>query len=442
VFESALNNLNELEANLSFPKPVPCGKVDRIAGLTVRVRGLSAEIGSVCKIHVNSGREPVPAEVIGFDSTGLMLMPLSETGGIKPGAPVRLSEKDHLFGISHHALGRVINSKGEAVDGLGPIIREKLIDLEHREVNPLDRGNISEILDTGVKAINGPLTFCKGQRIGLVAGSGVGKSVLMAMLAKNTLADVVVIGLIGERGREVQEFIHNTLGPTGLKKSVVVASPVDVSPVSRVRAAKVTHAVAEYFSDQGKDVLILFDSLTRVAHAQREVGLAVGEPPTTKGYPPSVFSFLPKLMERCGVRKNGKGSISAVYTVLAEVDDKNDPIVDIARATLDGQIMLSRDLADTAHYPAINLEGSISRVARDVVSDEHNDLALKLRRLWTTYNQNKDLVQVGAYQAGTNPELDEAIAKKEVLDNFLRQDQGDAYSFNESLDLLRQTLEA
>jgi flagellum-specific ATP synthase len=286
------------------------------------------------------------------------------------------------------------------------------------------------------------LTFCKGQRIGLIAGSGVGKSVLLAMLAKNTAADVVVIGLIGERGREVQEFIQNTLGPEGMQKAIVVAAPVDVSPVSRVRAAKVTHAVAEYFAGLGKDVLILFDSLTRVAHAQREVGLATGEPPTTKGYPPSVFSLLPRLIEKCGVNKNQTGSISAIYTVLAEADDRNDPIVDIARATLDGQIMLSRELADSAHYPAIDLEGSISRVASNVVTKEQNELAMKLRRLWTTYSQNRDLVQVGAYQSGTNLELDEAIGKKSAIDEFLKQDQNDSYTFEESIGRLSQALMA
>ena len=440
LFDAEIQNLTKSEVNFVPLKPIPCGKVERLAGLTVRVSGLSAEIGSVCKIHVNSGRDPVSAEVIGFDSDGLMLMPLSDTGGIKLGSQVRLSEKDHLFGIGPEALGRVVDSKGNPADGLGPIMRERYLDLEHKELNPLDRGAIKQVLDTGIKAINGALTFCKGQRIGLIAGSGVGKSVLLAMLAKNTAADVVVIGLIGERGREVQEFIQNTLGPEGMQKAIVVAAPVDVSPVSRVRAAKVTHAVAEYFAGLGKDVLILFDSLTRVAHAQREVGLATGEPPTTKGYPPSVFSLLPRLIERCGVKKNQKGSISAIYTVLAEADDRNDPIVDIARATLDGQIMLSRELADSAHYPAIDLEGSISRVASNVVTKGQNELAMKLRRLWTTYNQNRDLVQVGAYQSGTNLELDEAIAKKSAIDEFLKQDQNDSYTFEKSLEKLSEAL--
>jgi flagellum-specific ATP synthase len=286
----------------------------------------------------------------------------------------------------------------------------------------MDRGPIHEPLDVGVKAINGMMTIGRGQRLGLIAGSGVGKSVLLGMLTRFTQADVVVIGLVGERGREVQAFITETLGEEGLRRSVVVAAPANVSPVMRLKATHLTHAVAEYFRAQGLNVLMLMDSLTRVAHAQREIGLAVGEPPTSKGYPPSVFSLLPNLIERGGVGRGGFGSITALYTVLAEGDDAQDPVVDIARASLDGQVMLSRKLADAAHYPAIDLNGSISRVMQNLLSPLDWQVANRMRRLWSLYQSNAELIQVGAYQAGTNPELDEAIRLQERLKAFLQQD--------------------
>jgi flagellum-specific ATP synthase len=302
----------------------------------------------------------------------------------------------------------------------------------------MERGAITDILDTGIKAINGCFAFGKGQRMGLIAGSGVGKSVLLGMLTRNTDADVVVIGLIGERGREVQEFVKNTLGEKGLEKAVVIAAPVDVSPVMRVKAAKLTHSIAEYFSNEGKNVLLLFDSLTRVAHAQREIGLAVGEPPTTKGYTPSVFSLLPKLIERAGVGVGGVGSISAFYTVLAEGDDRSDPIVDLSRATLDGQIMLSRSLADAAHYPAIDLEGSISRLASSLVTANHFRSAQSLRKYWSIYQQKQDLIQVGAYTPNTDPDIDEAIRLKGAIDQFLQQDSSEVVPMAETIkELIR-----
>jgi flagellum-specific ATP synthase len=289
-------------------------------------------------------------------------------------------------------------------------------------LNPMERGPINQVLDVGVKAINGLLTLGRGQRIGLVAGSGVGKSVLLGMITRFTKADVVVIGLIGERGREVQAFINEVLGPEGRAKSVVVASPANMSPVSRLKATHLTHVIAEYFRDQGKNVLMLMDSLTRVAHAQREIGLAIGEPPTAKGYPPSVFALLPNLIERTGVGRHGYGSITAIYTVLAEGDDAQDPIVDIARASLDGQVMLSRDLADAAHYPAIDLNGSISRVMQNLLSADELKQANRLRRLWSLYQQNRDLISVGAYEAGSNADIDLAILMRGRLEDFLRQD--------------------
>jgi flagellum-specific ATP synthase len=302
----------------------------------------------------------------------------------------------------------------------------------------LEKANISETLETGVKAIDSCFTFGKGQRMGLIAGSGVGKSVLLAMLAKNTAADVVVIALIGERSREVKEFVSETLGENGLEKSVVIAEPVSASPVRRVKAAKLAHTIAEQYREQGKDVLLLVDSLTRVAHAQREIGLAIGEPPTTKGYPPSVFGLLPSLIERVGMGRIGEGSISAFYTVLAENDDRSDPVVDISRATLDGQIMLSRKLADASHYPAIDLEGSISRIADKIASKEHTHLARAVRRLWSIYSQNEDIIQIGAYEAGSNPELDLAIQLKPAIDSFLTQEQDEIFPLPQTVELMSE----
>jgi flagellum-specific ATP synthase len=339
-------------------------------------------------------------------------------------------------------LGRVVDGSGEPIDGKGAIDYDVQAPLESQSINPMARGPITDVLDTGVRSINACLTFGKGQRMGLIAGSGVGKSMLLGMLTRNTEADVVVIGLIGERGREVQEFVERTLGQEGLKKAIVIAAPVDVSPVMRIKAANLTHAVAEHFCAKGKNVLLLFDSLTRVAHAQREIGLAVGEPPTTKGYTPSVFSLLPKLIERAGVGVGGVGSISAFYTVLAEGDDKSDPIVDLSRATLDGQIMLSRSLADAAHYPAIDLEGSISRIASAIVAPDHFRAAQKLRKYWTLYLQKQDIIQVGAYAANSDPEIDEAIRLKPAIDEFLRQDSGNVHTLSDSLEGLNKVFES
>jgi flagellum-specific ATP synthase len=306
----------------------------------------------------------------------------------------------------------------------------------------MERGPINQVLDVGVKAINGLLTMGRGQRIGLVAGSGVGKSSLLGMITRNTEADVVVIGLIGERGREVQAFINEVLGPEGRAKSVVIASPANVSPVMRLKATHLTHVIAEYFRDQGKNVLMLMDSLTRVAHAQREIGLAIGEPPTAKGYPPSVFALLPNLIERTGVGRHGYGAITAIYTVLAEGDDAQDPIVDIARASLDGQVMLSRKLADAAHYPAIDLNGSISRVMQGLVSPSDLKMANRIRRLWSLYQQNQDLISVGAYETGSNQEIDLAIAMRGRIEAFLQQDLHDGVGHEETWQGIRELVGA
>jgi flagellum-specific ATP synthase len=406
---------------LRTPEPLRSGTLVRLVGLTLETRGIMAPLGACCEVMGKEGHR-VEAEVVGFNDKTLYLMPFTDPVGVGPGDTVRVMSNSGQVRLGNALLGRVIDGRGMPIDGKPMPYLPDQLSLLGCPLNPMERGPIVEILDVGVKAINGALTIGRGQRIGLVAGSGVGKSVLLGMLTRFTKADIVVIGLIGERGREVQAFISESLGAEGLAKSVVVAAPANVSPVLRLKATHMTHVIAEYFRDQGKNVLMLCDSLTRVAHAQREIGLAIGEPPTAKGYPPSVFALLPNLIERGGVGRHGHGSITSIYTVLAEGDDGNDPIVDIARASLDGQVMLSRRLADQAHYPAIDLNGSISRVMQSLVSPDELKQSNKLRRLWSIYQQNADLVQVGAYEAGSNPELDDAIRLREQMVDFLRQD--------------------
>ncbi len=402
-------------------RPERCGTLVRLVGLRMEARGIMAPVGSSCEVISQDGHR-IEAEVVGFNDKTLYLMPMTEPVGIGPGASVRMASDLGTACLGPELLGRVIDGRGQPLDGKPKPACKLRLSLLGLPINPMERGPIDSVLDVGVKAINGLLTLGRGQRVGLVAGSGVGKSIVLGMMTRCTKADVVVIGLIGERGREVQAFIQESLGEEGLAKSVVVAAPANVSPVLRIKAAHMTHVIAEYFRDQGLNVLMLVDSLSRVAHAQREIGLAIGEPPTAKGYPPSVFALLPNLIERAGVGRHGHGSITAIYTVLAEGDDANDPIVDIARASLDGQIMLSRKLADAAHYPAIDLNGSISRVMQNLLPPEDLKIAAKFRRLWSLYQQNVDLIQVGAYEAGSNPTLDEAIRMREEMDNFLRQD--------------------
>ena len=406
--------------SLRPPAPVAVGTLVRVVGLTLEARGLQAPLGALCRVRSDDGAA-VDAEVVGFNDGVLYLMPFTEPVGIGPGARVALLARIPSAALGEGLLGRVIDGLGQPLDGGPQPLCEDRLGLRGLPLNPMARGAIDTPFDVGVRAINGLLTLGRGQRMGLIAGSGVGKSVLMGMLTRGSEADVVVIGLIGERGREVREFVQETLGAEGLARAVIVAAPADQSPVLRLKATQLTHLIAEYFRDQGKNVLMLVDSLTRVAHAQREVGLAVGEPPTAKGYPPSVFALLPSLIERAGVGRGGHGAITAFYTVLAEGDDANDPIVDIARASLDGQIMLSRRLADAAHYPAIDLAGSISRVMPLLVHPERLRRANLARRLWTLYQQNEDLITVGAYEAGSDPELDRAIAKREELARFLQQ---------------------
>lgn len=416
---------------LRAPRPAPAGMVVRLVGLRLEARGITAPLGALCVVR-GPGGQRIDAEVVGFQDRTLLLMPFEEPHGIGPGATVRMVRESAEVPVGARLLGRVIDALGQPLDGRPPPDCSTRASLVAPALNPMERGPIREVLDVGVRAINGMLTMGRGQRIGLIAGSGVGKSVLLGMMTRYTEAQVVVIGLIGERGREVQGFIEESLGPEGLARAVVVAAPANVSPVLRLKATQLVHRVAEHFRDQGLDVLLLVDSLTRVAHAQREVGLAIGEPPTSKGYPPSVFALLPRLIERAGVGRHGHGSITAVYTVLAEGDDGNDPIVDIARASLDGQVLLSRRLADAAHYPAIDLAGSVSRVMPALVDPAALRRANRFRRLWALYQQNQDLISVGAYESGSNRELDQAIRLRPAMEQFLRQDMHESAGYGTS----------
>ena len=426
-----------LMPQLRVQEPRKSGTLVRLVGLRMEARGIMAPLGACCEVTDPSGHR-VEAEVVGFNDQTLYLMPFTEPQGIGPGASVRVVSHSASVCLGNDLLGRVIDGRGVPLDGKPAPRCDTRLALQGRPINPMERGPITQVLDVGVKAINGMLTLGCGQRVGLVAGSGVGKSVLLGMMTRFTQADVVVIGLIGERGREVQAFIEESLGAEGLAKSVVVAAPANVSPVLRLKATLMTHVIAEYFRDQGKNVLMLVDSLTRVAHAQREIGLAVGEPPTSKGYPPSVFALLPTLIERAGVGRHGHGSITAIYTVLAEGDDAHDPIVDLARASLDGQVMLSRQLADAAHYPAIDLNGSISRLMPSLLPPDAFKRSNRLRRLWSLYQQSRDLIQVGAYVAGSDADLDQAIRLRPTLETFLRQDMHAGVSYGECMDKVRE----
>jgi len=415
-----LLQLGERLAQIRITDPAKRGVLTRVTGMILTARGVRAPLGASCEVIGEDG-ESVVCEVVGFRDTEIMLMPLGSISGLTPGAAVGLLTNTARVGVSSAMLGRVIDGLGLPFDGGPPIEPDVFVPLRGERLNPLQRAAVTEPLDVGVRAINSFLTVGQGQRIGLMAGSGVGKSMLLGMITKFSEADVIVIGCIGERGREVLDFVHETLGPETLKRAVVIAAPGDYSPIVRLRATHLTSAVAEYFRDRGKRVLLLMDSLTRVAHAQREVGLAVGEPPTTKGYTPSVFSLINEIVERAGNVTQG-GSITAIYTVLAEGDDANDPIVDAARAILDGHVLLSRDLAALGQYPAIDLGASVSRLATKLISSTQRQLVLKFRRLMSVFEENRDLVSVGAYRPGANLELDDAIVRRSALIEFLKQD--------------------
>lgn len=422
-----------------IPELVVEGKLSRMVGLTLEAEGCRASIGSLCQIETKSGKK-INAEVVGFSAGRIFLMPTGSTQGLEPGCRVIPLGKNSLAKVGFSLLGRVLDGAGKALDDKGPLKTDAEISLGGKPINPLSRKPIRDALDVGVRSINSILAVGRGQRMGLFAGTGVGKSVLLGMMTKFTSADIVVVGLIGERGREVNEFVLKILGEEGMKRSVVVASPADDSPLMRVHGAMLATSIAEYFRDQGLDVLLLMDSLTRFAQAHREIALAIDEPPATKGYPPSVFAKLPHLVERAGNADEGGGSITAFYTVLAEGDDTNDPIADAARGVLDGHIVLSRNLAESGHFPAIDIEASISRVMPDIADNKHMEMAKELRRLYSIYQQNKDLISVGAYQQGTDSRIDEAIAKNPIILNFLQQSMDEAVDISRSLSELEDLL--
>lgn len=412
------------------------GRLVRVVGLTLEAVGVKAHVGSQCLVETAQG--DLIAEVVGFAGDITYLMPEQSLQGVMPGARVVPLLTKVRLPLSMDLLGRVVDGVGKPLDGKGPIKADQDHKYCNKPINPLARRAISEPLDVGVRSINSFLTVGQGQRMGLFAGSGVGKSVLLGMMTRGTNADVIVVGLVGERGREVKEFIEEILGEEGRERSVVVAAPADNSPLMRLKGCETAVQIAEYFRDQGLNVLLLIDSITRYAQAQREIALAVGEPPATKGYPPSVFSKLPQLVERAGNGGDGQGAITAFFTVLTEGDDLQDPIADAARAILDGHIVLSRQLADGGHFPAVDIESSISRVMPMVTSEEHQDLARNLKQFYSLYQQNKDLISIGAYSRGTDPRIDQAIQLLPVINFFLQQKMHEVVPYDQSLAQLQE----
>jgi len=416
------------------PPPVE-GTLTRMIGLTLEATGCQAAVGDRCEVLAADGQR-IEAEVVGFSQDRLFLMPTTVLHGVQPSARVLPMQRTGTVPVGPQLLGRIVDGGGRPLDGLGEIECESAVRLTGVPINPLLRQPISQPLDVGIRAINALLTVGRGQRIGLFAGSGVGKSVLLGMMARYTSADVIVVGLIGERGREVKEFIERILGAEGRRRAVVVATPADHPPLMRLHGALLATAIAEYFRDCGKSVLLLMDSLTRFAQAQREIGLAIGEAPATKGYPPSVFARLPQLVERAGNGAAGSGSITAFYTVLTEGDDPQDPIADAARAILDGHFVLSRRIAESGLYPAIDVEASVSRAMHDIVPAAQLARARQFRQSLSTYRQNSDLIAIGAYQRGSDPRIDSAIAAWPHLQTFLQQDMHERVTFAESTQAL------
>ncbi|MFT5923108.1 MAG: flagellum-specific ATP synthase [Paraglaciecola sp.] len=425
-----LDRIKRLKDQVPHAPIVACGKLVRGIGLTLEAVGCQMPVGSQCLIQTVEGE--IEAEVVGFAENITYLMPTEAVKGIVPGSRVQPLNREQGLAVGMELLGRVVDGNGQPLDGLGPIKAEKRVPLSRPPMNPLLRKPIKQPLDVGVRAINSIVTVGLGQRMGLFAGSGVGKSVLMGMMTRGTAADVVVVGLVGERGREVKEFIQDILGEEERAKSVVVAAPADTSPLMRLKGCETAVTIAEYFRDKGLNVLLLIDSLTRYAMAQREIALAVGEPPATKGYPPSVFARLPALVERAGNGSENQGSITAFYTVLTEGDDLQDPIADAARAILDGHIVLSRSLADSGHYPAIDIEASISRVMPMVVSEEHVQGARRIRQVYSNYQRNRDLISIGAYSKGTDSRIDLAINAEPAINAFLQQGMQQIIDFDHS----------
>lgn len=414
-------NLSTLQRTIESTESIRIrGKVSQMLGLVIESNGPPVSIGELCQISPAPGVAPVNAEVVGFKQNKVLLMPLGPMEGIAPGSRVTASDEPFSVAAGDTLLGRVLNGLGEPMDGKGSIWTESRRPVSALPPDPLQRQRITEPLGTGIRAIDSMITCGKGQRAGIFAGSGVGKSVLLGMIARNAESDVNVIALIGERGREVRDFIERDLGPEGLARSVVIVATSDQPALVRIKGAQVATAIAEYFRDEGKDVMLMMDSVTRVAMAQREVGLAIGEPPTTRGYTPSTFAMLPRLLERAGMGE--KGSVTGLYTVLVEGDDMDEPVADAVRSILDGHIVLSRRLQAQGHYPAIDVLDSVSRVMVDVVSSEHNEQANRVRELLINYREAEDLINVGAYQEGNNPQIDEAIRNVDQINTFLRQD--------------------
>jgi flagellum-specific ATP synthase len=428
------DSLDMLKERLEGVNPIKVsGRVEKVVGLTIESRGPATAVGEVCRIET-SGKEVV-AEVVGFRDDRVILMPVGEARGIAPGDRVVATDGGFKVPAGDALLGRVIDARGRPLDGLGPIVTATEVHTEREAPSATQRERISEVLPTGIRAIDAALTLGAGQRIGIFSGSGVGKSTLLGMIARYSSAEVNVIGLVGERGREVRDFIERDLGPEGLSRSVVVVATSDEPPMLRLKGAFTATAVAEYFRDQGKKVVLMMDSVTRLAMAQREIGLAVGEPPATKGYPPSVFSMLPRLLERSGTTEH-RGSITGFYTVLVESDDMNEPIADSVRAILDGHVVLSRQLAERGHFPAVDVSASVSRLMLDVATPEHMAKARLLRRMLADYASAEDLINIGAYVAGSNPAIDEAIGNISGINTFLQQDVGESVAFKETVSLL------
>jgi len=439
-------NLAKYHQSLQGLNPIKlCGRVKRVIGLVIEGAGPGVPLGGICEIECLEGQPSIKAEVVGFREDRVLMMPLGPLHGIKQGNVIRMLKIEDTIKVGPGLLGRVIDALGQPIDGKGEISLQEEYPFYASPLRPLERERITQPLDVGIRAINSLLTIGKGQKIGIFAGSGVGKSVLMGQMARNTEASVNVIALIGERGREVKEFIEKDLGEEGLKRSVIVTVTSDEPPLLRRRGAFVATTLAEYFRDQGNHVLIMMDSLTRFAMAQREIGLAVGEPPATRGYTPSVFAYLPALLERVGsstdtARPGGAGSITGIYTVLVEGDDMNEPIADSARSILDGHIVLSRDLAAQNHYPAIDILHSISRVMGDISTPEQREDAKRLIEMLATYKRVEDLVQIGAYKKGSNARADKALSMIDSINEFLRQRMGDKADMSSSLSTLHNLL--
>ena len=417
------------------------GKVTNIVGLVIEAQGPVSRLGTICDIYTKGDSHKISAEVLGFKDNKVLMMPLAEIRGIGPGCPIVARQQRAVIPVGSGLLGRVIDGLGNPIDNKGPIPAEREYPIYGTPINPLSRKRISKPLDLGIRAINGLLSVGCGQRLGIFAGSGVGKSVLLGMIARKTAADVNVIALIGKRGREVNEFIEKELGKEGLKRSVIVVATSDHLPLIRMRGAFIATAIAEFFRDQGRHVNLMMDSVTRFAMAQREIGLALGEPPTTKGYTPSVFTLLPKLCERAGTSAN-RGTITGLYTVLVEGDDTNEPIADALRAILDGHINLTRDLATQNHYPAIDVLGSISRVMDDIINPEQRRYANQLKETLAIYRKAEDLINIGAYVAGSNPKIDFAVKMIEKINRYLKQDIDETTPFDDSVSQLIQLFES